>query len=115
MGTFRVRNSYHEAKRILGRILNVALYKFPPPFVLQHFSRFRGRRRAFKDVFWRSDTDDEVVVEDDDDEDEEDDEKPQLTKRGRGRISQRNERQLRVQPIRRRKPPACDTSSHRRH
>ncbi|KAF1896885.1 hypothetical protein Lal_00034586 [Lupinus albus] len=72
-------------------------------------------------IFHIQHTDDEVVVEDDDDEDEsededeEEDEQPQLVTRARGRISQRNEQQLRVQLPRRRKPPPCGTSSHRRH
>ncbi|KAF1891110.1 hypothetical protein Lal_00001249 [Lupinus albus] len=73
-------------------------------------------------IFHIQHTDDEVVVEDDDDEDEsededeeeEEEEQPQLVTCARGRISQRNEQQLRVQPPRRRKPPPCGTSSHRR-
>ncbi|KAF1899256.1 hypothetical protein Lal_00019381 [Lupinus albus] len=67
-------------------------------------------------IFRIQHTNDEVVIEDDDeeDEDEQEEEQPQLTTRAGGRISQRNEQQLRVQPPRR-KPPSCDTSSHRRH
>ncbi|KAF1874533.1 hypothetical protein Lal_00029960 [Lupinus albus] len=70
-------------------------------------------------IFRIQHTVDEVVIEDDNDEDEEEEEEeeeqPQLATRARGTISQRNEQQLRVQPSRRRKPPPCDTSSHRRH
>ncbi|XP_019442459.1 PREDICTED: uncharacterized protein LOC109347207 [Lupinus angustifolius] len=67
-------------------------------------------------IFGMQHTDDEVVVEDvDEDEDDSNEEEPQLVTRGRARISQRNEQQLRVQPPRRRKPPPCGTSSHRRH
>ncbi|KAF1894835.1 hypothetical protein Lal_00028279 [Lupinus albus] len=53
-----------------------------------------------------------IYDEDDEDDDEEDEEEPQLV---RGGTRQPTQPQLRVQPPRRRKPPSCDTSSHRRH
>ncbi|KAF1879569.1 hypothetical protein Lal_00033226 [Lupinus albus] len=49
---------------------------------------------------------------DDEDDDEEDEEVPQLVRGGTKQPTQPN---LRVQPPRRRKPPPCGTSSHRRH
>ncbi|KAF1883820.1 hypothetical protein Lal_00038312 [Lupinus albus] len=49
---------------------------------------------------------------DDEDDDEEDEEVPQLVRGGTRQPTQPN---LRVQPPRRRKPPPCGTSSHRRH
>ncbi|KAF1866304.1 hypothetical protein Lal_00024309 [Lupinus albus] len=66
-------------------------------------------------IFRTQYTNDEVVVEDVVDDDEEDEEQPQLTTRGRGKISQQNEQQIRIQPARRRKPPTCSILSHRRH
>ncbi|OIW01434.1 hypothetical protein TanjilG_11152 [Lupinus angustifolius] len=67
-------------------------------------------------IFGIQHTDDEVVVEDvDENEDDSDEEEPQFETRGRARILQRTEQQLRVQPPRTRKPPPCGTSSHRRH
>ncbi|KAF1896904.1 hypothetical protein Lal_00034605 [Lupinus albus] len=49
---------------------------------------------------------------DDEDDDEEDEEVPQLV---RGETRQPTQPSLRVQLPRRRRPPPCDTSSHRRH
>ncbi|KAF1894958.1 hypothetical protein Lal_00022453 [Lupinus albus] len=54
----------------------------------------------------------QVDDEDDEDDDEEEEEVPQLV---RGGTRQPTQPSLRVQPPRRKRPPPCDTSSHRRH
>ncbi|KAF1876444.1 hypothetical protein Lal_00029792 [Lupinus albus] len=54
----------------------------------------------------------QVDDEDDEDDEEEEEEVPQLVRGGTRQPTQPN---LRVQPPRRKRPPPCGTSSHRRH